>query len=104
MVTDAGRLVAAKAEARNDDTVFRFAASAALLRLARRSSLPDVVAQLRSDDVALRAEAAKALTSAGVNLHGYDADQSPEAREAAIVRIEEMVPSTLPTVPYKERK
>jgi HEAT repeat protein len=101
---DAARLVAAKAETKNDDVVFKFAASAALLRLARKSSLPDVVAQLRSDDVALRAEAAKSLTAAGVDLHGYDADQATEAREAAIQKIEESLPANLSSVPYKERK
>jgi HEAT repeat protein len=104
VVTDSGRLVAAKAEQKNDDATFRFAASAALLRLARKSSLPDAVAQLRSEDVALRAEAAKALVAAGLNLYGYDPDQDKTAREAAIEKIQASLPAGLSSVPYKERK
>lgn len=104
VVADAPRLTTARSETRNDDPTFRFVASAAILRLARRAALPDVVAQLRSDDVALRTEAARTLASAGFDLRGYDADLAPEAREEAIRRIEATLPSTLPTVPYKERK
>jgi HEAT repeat protein len=104
VAADTPRLAAAKAEKRNDDVAFRFTASAAILRLARQSALPDVVAQLRSDDVALRAEAAKALTAAGFDLHGFDPDQPADAREAAIAKIVESLPAGLASVPYRERK
>ncbi len=104
VVADVARLTAARNESRNDDPTFRFAAAAAVLRLARRASLPDIVTQLRSDDIALRTEAARTLASAGFDLRGYDPDQPPESREAAIRRIEHTLPGALPTVPYKERK
>ena len=103
-VADTARLAAASAEARNADDTFRFASAAARLRLCVRSCLPELATQLRSDDVALRSEAAKALAAAGLDLRGFDPDQPAELREAAIGRILELSPAALSTVPYKERK
>jgi hypothetical protein len=101
---DLQRVLAARADKKNSEDAFRFAATAAVLRLAFRASLPEMVVQLRSDDAALRTEAARALVAAGVDLRGYDADLPPEQREAAIQRILEITPTGFPTVPYKERK
>jgi len=75
-----------------------------VLRLVVRGILPDIIPQLRSDDAALRTDAAKALAAAGVDLRGYDADQPPEMREAAIQRMLASTPTGFGTVPYKERK
>jgi hypothetical protein len=104
VTADVPRLLAARADVRNADATFRFTAAAAAIRLAFRSCLPDIVAQLRSDDIALRSEAARALTAGGIDLHGYDPDQPPDAREEAIRRILEVAPTGLTTVPYRERK
>lgn len=107
LLADAPRLAAAKLEPRNNppgDTAFRFAASAATLRLARRATLPDIVVYLRSDDVLQRAEGAKALVAAGFDLQGYDPDLPPDQREAAIRRIEQTAAGAVSSVPYRERK
>lgn len=101
---DAVLLETARASPENADPAFALAASSSLLRLARRAALPDVVRALRSEDVALRAEAARALATAGFDLRGYDPDLPPEAREAAIQRIAEAHAAGELSVPYRERK
>jgi HEAT repeat protein len=109
LLADAPRLAAASAEARNNPTddpapAFRFAAAASLLRLARRAALSDIVKHLRSEDVALRAEGARALVAAGFDLQGYDPDLPTEQREAAVRRIEQTAAGAVSSVPYRERK
>jgi len=104
VTVDLARLLTAKTDKKNDDDAFRFTASGAVLRLVVRGILPDIIPQLRSDDAALRTDAAKALAAAGVDLRGYDADQPPEMREAAIQRMLASTPTGFGTVPYKERK
>ena len=49
--------------------------------------MPDLARELRSDDVARRADAAMALRHAGVDLAGYDPDASETEREAAVKQI-----------------
>lgn len=80
---DRERLVAARAEPRNAAPAFRSASAGALLRLGDRSGLVDLAADLRSDDVAVRAEALRLVRAAGRDVPGYDPDASPEARDAA---------------------
>jgi hypothetical protein len=105
LAADLPRILAAKAEKKNSDDAFRFTASAAVLRLAFRASIGDIVIQLRNpDDAALRSDAARALAAAGIDLRGYDPDAPIEAREAAIQRILAASPTGFATVPYKERK
>ena len=104
LLADSPRLTAAMGEPRNDDPAFRFAAAASILRLARRAALPHIVVQLRSDDVALRAEGARALEAAGFDLQGYDPDLPKDQREAAVRRIEQTAAGAVSSVPYRERK
>jgi HEAT repeat protein len=104
LAVDLPRIQKAREEKRNGDDAFRFTAAAAVLRLAFRTSVPEIAVQLRSDDAALRTDAAKALVAAGVDLRGYDPDLPREAREAAIERILAAAPTGFATVPYKERK
>jgi hypothetical protein len=105
VAVDLPRILAARAEKRNAEDAFLFTASAAVLRLAFRASIGDIVTQLRNnDDAALRTDAVRALAAAGIDLRGYDPDAPPEAREAAIQRILASSPAGFSTVPYKERK
>ena len=73
--------------AENDVDAFRAASAGALLNLVYRSAIGDLAVELRSPDVARRADAAQALRLAGVDLHGYDPDASEELREAAVRKI-----------------
>jgi HEAT repeat protein len=107
LLADAPRLAAAKLEPRNNPpgvATFRFVAAASVLRLARRAALADIAAQLLSEDVAERADAAKALVAAGFDLQGYDPDLPPDQREAAVRRIEQTAAGAVSSVPYRERK
>jgi HEAT repeat protein len=105
VTVDLPRILKAREEKRNAEDAFRFTASAAVLRLAFRASIADIVVQLRNDDdAALRTDAARALAVAGIDLKGYDADAPKDVREAAIQRILAATPMGFSTVPYKERK
>ena len=85
---DAERLRAARAEPRNDVEAFRCGSGGARLLLGDRGGVADLCAALRSGDVAIRADAVRYLRTARADLHGFDVDAAPQAREAAVAAIE----------------
>jgi HEAT repeat protein len=85
--SDVVRLKQARADARNAAETFRVASAGALLRLGDASGLDDVLGDLRSEDVALRADALALIEAAGCTESGFDPDAGAEDREAAVGRI-----------------
>ena len=81
---DTPLLLAARGRPENAVTAFRAASAASAVALVHRAVMADLVWELRSDDVARRAEAADALRRAGLDMHGYDPDATEEARGASI--------------------
>lgn len=82
--TDPDTLRAARAEPRNAGEAFRSASAAGLLRLGDRSGLADLIAELRCDDVARRADARRVLRACGLEVAGFAPDGPPEARSRAV--------------------
>jgi len=85
---DPAALLRSRALPVNQVEAFRAASAVALLRLGDRSGMPDLVAELRSGDVARRTAAAQALAQAGVDLGGYDPDAPPQQREDTVRELE----------------
>jgi HEAT repeat protein len=86
--SDVARLTSAAAESKNRVDAFRAAAAGARLLLGDRTAIEDFCRELRCDDVARQADAVRMLRAAHVDLHGFDPDGPPEAREAAVKAIE----------------
>ncbi|MCE9635414.1 MAG: hypothetical protein K8T90_06885 [Planctomycetes bacterium] len=86
--SDAARIAGLADLPRNKVDGFADAALGARFLLGDRTALPGLCTLLRSDEIARVAETVRVLRLAKCDLHGFDPDGAPEARESAVRAIE----------------